>query len=59
MSDWFKFEASVYDKRGGVHCPREFPVIVWGVTEETARDKLVGEYPAKHYDIVSFRRVDA
>lgn len=54
MSDWNKFNAIVRDKRKRPrHSPPVFPVIVWGVTIETARDKLVGEYPAKHYVIES------
>lgn len=55
-SDWFKFEAMIFDKRKHPeHCPPLFPVHVYGVTEETARDKLIGEYPVRHYEIESFR----
>lgn len=53
MTDWNKFNAVVRDKSGKKHSPPVFPVIVWGVTIETARDKLVGEYPSKDYEIVS------
>jgi len=53
MSDWNKFHAFVRDKSGKKHSPPEFPVIVWGVTIDTARDKLIGEYPSKDYEIIS------
>lgn len=53
MSDWFKFNAWVRDRSTKKHSPPEFPVIVWGVTIDTARDKLIGEYPPKSYEIVS------
>lgn len=54
MSDWLKFNAVLRDKRKKPqHAPPVFPVIVWGVTHDTALAKLVAEYPAKHYEIVS------
>lgn len=56
MSDWLKFEAWVRDRSGKKHSPPEFPVIVWGVTEETAFDKLNAEYPVRGYEIVSFSK---
>lgn len=58
MSDWNKFHAFVRDKSGEKHSPPEFPVIVWGVTIDTARDKLVGEYPSKDYEITSLVPVE-
>jgi len=58
MIDWFKFEAIILDKREKTeHSPPLFPVYVWGVTETTARDKLVAEYPTRHYEITSFRLI--
>lgn len=56
MSDWIKFHAWVRDKSGKKHQPPEFPVIVWGVTIDTARDKLIGEYPIKDYEIISLAK---
>lgn len=56
MSDWFKFNAWMRDLSGKKHSPPEFPVIVWGVTIDTARDKLIGEYPSKDYEVVSLER---
>lgn len=53
MSDWNKFNAVVRDRSGIRHSPPMFSVIVWGVTIETARDKLEIEYPRRHYEIVS------
>lgn len=54
MSDWNKFNAWMRDRTGKKHSPPVFPVIVWGVTRETAMDKLIAEYPASQYEIVSF-----
>lgn len=53
MSDWNKFNALVRDKSGKKHSPPVFPVIVWGVTKETAYDKLRIEYPASKYEIIA------
>ena len=53
MSDWNKFNVLVRDKSGKKHSPPEFPVIVWGVTIDTAREKLIGEYPSRNYEIIS------
>lgn len=52
MNDWNKFNVVVRDKSGKKHSPPVFPVVVWGVTESTAREKLIAEYPAKDYEIV-------
>lgn len=50
---WNKFNAVVRDKSGVKHSPPVFPVIVWGVNECTAREKLSWEYPSKDYEIES------
>lgn len=58
MSDWFKFEAIMYDKRKKPeHSPPEFPVHIWRATEESARCKLISEYPSRHYEILNFRLI--
>lgn len=48
MADWNEFNALVRDRKED----RTFPVIVWGVTKETAYDKLRAEYPASKYEII-------
>lgn len=53
MSDWNKYLAFVRDRSGTKHSPPEFPVIVYGVTIDTAREKLVEKYPARSYEITS------
>lgn len=50
MTDWIKFEAILSELAD----PYNFNVYVYGVTETTAMDKLIGEYPVKKYKIVSF-----
>lgn len=56
MSDWNKFNAIVRDRSGKNHSPPVFPVIVWAVNIDTAREKLLGDYPAKRYEIVSLEQ---
>jgi hypothetical protein len=59
MREWNKFHAIVRDirKRKPLHSPPVFPVHVWGVTEQTAREKLEYEYPSSCYEVESFRLV--
>ena len=50
MSDWTKFTA-ILSKQSD---PYNFMIHVFGVTESTAKDKLIAEYPASKYDLVRF-----
>ena len=50
MTDWFKFIAVLSERDN----PYNFMVHVFGVTETTARDKLIAEYPVSKYDLVRF-----
>lgn len=49
MSDWNRYEASVKHRDG-----RWETVLVYGTTEQTAREKLALEYPAPDWDVKSF-----
>lgn len=53
MSEWNKYLAFVRDCSGVNHRPPEFPVIVWGVSIDTAREKLVEKYPKPGYEVIS------
>ena len=48
MADWNKYEAVIFDRQKEY----EFNVIIWGVTVDTAREKLLHEYPVSKFGIV-------